>query len=121
MSRRYRARKARQQAERRSRREEEQYYQELRMTRLWTVEERRKWDRVFPKLQELIRTFPYTAEGEILAEGWEERALAETMKRLISLITELVKRGNPEGLRSTSGEYRKKETGRNGTTFRDHC
>jgi hypothetical protein len=50
------------------------------------------------KLQEFIRTFPHTEEGEIIARNREEKLLAATMKDLISRITEPVKRGDPEGL-----------------------
>jgi hypothetical protein len=84
-------------AEWRSRKnEEEEFYQGLRDSRAWTEEEWRKWSQVLLGLQELIRTFPHTEEGEIIADGWREENLAKTMKHLIRIITEPVRRGDPK-------------------------
>jgi hypothetical protein len=64
--------------------------------RAWTVEERRKWDLILCSLWELVRTFPHTGEGEIIADGWREEDLAKTLRSLVKCITGPTRQGNPE-------------------------
>jgi hypothetical protein len=98
MSLRYRPREQRQKEERRPWRAVVQYYQEEGPARAWTEEERKKWDQILPELQNLVRTFPHTEQGVILARNRGERVLADMMRNLLLSITEPVKRGNPDGL-----------------------